>query len=462
MAELPEEPNPSEGLLASWGRRLLAALRSMRLRVGPGLEIRQDSEGTTILLAKPPPDPNRERPFRARFMRKSGSGANVETALYVYLPPESAEAVRWKGSVVPPAAAQDLGTAENPWVEFEGGKVYIEITLARQTGTGMSGELEPTEWKLATSASAASDTKWYHLVAAVEEGVGLVQYHLGSLLLGFGADLPCPDEYSVEEQSGTLPTCVAKRYVFKRQHYEKDSNGDCQAKTGTGASEETNIDIPAPPEISASATGHSGSGQKAGTITVAACDGTTRTIDVYNGEAGAPGVDGADGCSPDISVTVLEPGSTQGGETGGFLVAIQNYERVNGQCVAVGDLLTFVVKNGTKGEDGDPGADGCTPTVTAGTTPAVHGDLAATITPCGEDATPISIYHGRNGTDGAVCGSFAGFAGMKFENGVLYYGTQAYQFALNSATGCYEPQATGGVVWTAVSGLDFYTCTPSS
>ena len=81
MAELPEEPNPSEGLLASWGRRLIAALRSMRLRVGPGLEIRQDSEGTTILLAKPPPDPNRERPFRARFMRASGTaqGEDVET-----------------------------------------------------------------------------------------------------------------------------------------------------------------------------------------------------------------------------------------------------------------------------------------------------------------------------------------------------------------------------------------------
>lgn len=125
------------------------------------------------------------------------------------------------------------------------------------------------------------------------------------------------------------------------------------------------------------------------------------------GPAGPAGRDGDDGCSPEISVTVLEPGSTQGGEAGGFLVAIQNYERVNGQCVAVGDLLTFVVKNGAKGEDGDPGADGCTPTVTAGTTPSEHGDLAFTITPCGEGATPISVYHGKNGAPGAgLSGTF--------------------------------------------------------
>jgi hypothetical protein len=39
--------------------------------------------------------------------------------------------------------------------------------------------------------------------------------------------------------------------------------------------------------------------------------------------------------------------------------------------------------------------------VTAGTTPAEHGDLACTITPCGEGAAPISVYHGKNGTDGA-------------------------------------------------------------
>ena len=332
MAELPEEPNPSEGLLASWGRRLIAALRSMRLRVGPGLEIRQDSEGTTILLAKPPPDPNRERPFRARFMRKSGSGANVETALYVYLPPESAEAVRWKGSVVPPAAAQDLGTAENPWVEFEGGKVYIEITLARQTGTGMSGELEPTEWKLAASASAASDTKWYHLVAAVEEDVGLVQYHLGSLLLGFGADLPCPDEYSVEEQNGTgVPECLEKRYVFRHRRFDKNSAGQCQERTGTGGSTSTNIDVPKPPEYSLSVTGTAcrktlqllrtpcggtavGAGEtltfdvppeitvdadgsttdsegrvKAGTVTLTPCGGTPVVLHIWNGKDGSPG-----------------------------------------------------------------------------------------------------------------------------------------------------------------------------
>lgn len=335
MAELPEEPNPSEGLLASWGRRLIAALRSMRLRVGPGLEIRQDSEGTTILLAKPPPDPNRERPFRARFMRKSGSGANVETALYVYLPPESAEAVRWKGSVVPPAAAQDLGTAENPWVEFdagEGGKVYIEITFARQTGTGMSGELEPTEWKLAASASAATDEKWYHLVAAVEEDVGLVQYHLGSLLLGFGADLPCPDEYSVEEQSGTgVPECLEKRYVFRHRRFAKNSAGQCQEQTGTGGSTSTNIDVPKPPEYSLSVTGKAcrktlqllrtpcggtavGAGEtltfdvppeitvdadgtttdsegrvKAGTVTLTPCGGTPVVLHIWNGKDGSPG-----------------------------------------------------------------------------------------------------------------------------------------------------------------------------
>lgn len=470
MAELPEEPNPSEGLLASWGRRLLAALRSMRLRAGPGIELRQDSEGTTVLLAKPPPDPNRERPFRARFMRASGTaqGEDVETGLFIYLPPETAEAVRWKGNVVPPAASQDLGTSENPWVEFdagEGGKVYIEITFARQTGTGMSGELEPTEWKLAASASAASDEKWYHLVCAVEEDIGLVQYHLGSLLLGCtGEENECPDVYSVTKQTGTLPSCVAARYVFKRQYRERGTNGECQDRTGTGSSETTNIDIPAPPEISASATGYSGSGRKAGTITVAACDGTTQTIDVYNGEAGE---DGTDGCSPEISVTVLEPGSSQGGEAGGYLITVTNRTLVNGVCTPVEPILTFVVHNGVRGEDGE---DGCSPVVASASGTDADGRRAVCTIQgrirgangCENDGNAFTVYDGKDGKDGAVCGSFAGFAGMKFENGALYYGTQAYQFALNSASGCYEPQATGGVVWTAVSGLDFYTCTPSS
>ena len=443
MAELPEEPNPSEGLLASWGRRLLAALRSMRLRAGPGIELRQDSEGTTVLLAKPPPNPNRERPFRARFMRASGTaqGEDVETGLFIYLPPETAEAVRWKGNVVPPAASQDLGTSENPWVEFdagEGGKVYIEITFARQTGTGMSGELEPTEWKLAASASAASDEKWYHLVCAVEEDVGLVQYHLGSLLLGFGADLPCPDEYSVEERTGTgLPECVARRYVFKRMRYEKDSSGACQEQTGAGGSEETNIDIPKPAEYSLSVGG-------------TAC---RKTVTLQKKPCGGSVEQAGDALTFDVppSITATADGRSVDESSGRVIAGTVIVAPCGGPTTYI-DIL-----------NGKDGVDGCTPAVSAEAQSADGRTLAGTITGCGEHPQTINIYNGKNGIDGApgsVCGSFVAISGVQISTGTggsqwLKFNLVTYTFQKRTGSDCYEPVA-GADNWVEV--LEFRSC----
>jgi hypothetical protein len=105
------------------------------------------------------------------------------------------------------------------------------------------------------------------------------------------------------------------------------------------------------------------------------------------GEVGLP--EGGEGCAPEVTLTPL-PGTTAH-PNGGVRITVTPCE---------GTTTSQDVWNGDDGAPGADGADGCTPTVTAGTTPSDPGPLAFTITPCGEGATPISVYHGKNGEDG--------------------------------------------------------------
>jgi hypothetical protein len=77
--------------------------------------------------------------------------------------------------------------------------------------------------------------------------------------------------------------------------------------------------------------------------------------------------------------------------------------------------------------------------VTAVTTPSDHGPLAFTITPCGAGATPISVYHGKNGVDGAgLSGTFlTGFVSLAVTSAglTLKANTATYADGVRTATG---------------------------
>lgn len=195
--DLPVPPNTKEPIRASWARQLLACLRSMRLRVGPGLQMHTDDMGTSISLVVPPARAARPRPFACRLARDTSEGAeDGALALYCYLPPETAQAVRFRGAVV--ATGQVLGTAENPWVRVaDGDAAALYLSLAFEAFQRDDGETDhrATGWTLATEATP-SETLWPHLVWALEEGGGAVQHHLGSLSLGdpSAGDLDEPDD----------------------------------------------------------------------------------------------------------------------------------------------------------------------------------------------------------------------------------------------------------------------------
>lgn len=195
--------------------------------------------------------PARPRPFACRVQSGAGEGGD-ETHMLCYLPPLVAEAVRWEDSALAPQTSP--GSVDSPWVDLgawdESKRVWLAIAPPERSSatSAFAGG-----WALVLAAnpptSLSGHAAYAHLVAAMESGTSgatrFVQYHLGSLLLA-GGEEDCPDVYSVERQTGTLPACVAARYTFKRQRREKDATGNCIDSTGTGSSETTDIDVPAP------------------------------------------------------------------------------------------------------------------------------------------------------------------------------------------------------------------------
>ena len=175
-------------------------------------------------------------------------------------------------------------------------------------------------------------------------------------------------------------------------------------------------------------TGHPNGGVR---ITVTPCEGTATNKDVWNGADGAPG---HSGCSPvitkldnytDLPLPIRQqiPEVDSEGRTFAYALQIISGQTWDGTRCSGGSISYFPVYNGK------PGADGCTPTVTAGTTPSEHGTAALYITPCGS-STAIPVYNGKDGNDGAgVSGTFL--------TGLLSLAVTSDGLTLTAATATY-------------------------
>jgi hypothetical protein len=206
-----------------------------------------------------------------------------------FLPPRCSEAIRLEGTALAPVQIS-LGTVAEPWVDLgawtEAKRVWLVISPPDPSGGtsawqgGWTVKLEPNP-----PSDISGHAAYPHLVAALEASLAgdkrFVQYHLGSMLLAGGDADDCPDVYSVEKKTGTLPSCVAARYEFKRQHRHLDpTTGQCVDDTGTGSSETTNIDVPAPDAYALSCTDKYGSNGKYREIALSQtpCGGTAAPV----------------------------------------------------------------------------------------------------------------------------------------------------------------------------------------
>ena len=335
----PAIATPAKGdpITAAWAAQVAAAVNSSATAL-TGDESVQTPFGTAEPQRVPPALGAQKypQPFDAVIYNDSGTD---KVAMFL---PSGSPSYVWMGdSALSAAPGQSTGNGTTAWVDVESvssGTRYIYLAIHADSNG------DPDGWKLYPTGTADAAPSWavegapmvllavYNTSAAsfAPSGkVGLNQYHHGSINISDPACCECDDVYSVTEQTGTLPSCVAKRYVFKRQHREIDpETGECIDKTGTGSSETTNIDVPSPPEyeltvtgtacaktvsltktpcggvaqtagdtitietpptITATSTGSSAGGAKAGTVTVTPCGGTATNIDIYNGADGASG-----------------------------------------------------------------------------------------------------------------------------------------------------------------------------
>lgn len=211
-------------------------------------------------------------PFDCAIFRPEGESSD---SIFIWLPDGGAEYVTYNCKPIGPAEGQDVGDSDTAWVEIgtvtndEAHYVYLKFhtdsdgsvdgweieDAATPWSPGEEGCASPPQILVAAYNIAADST----VPSAGDDNKfpsgqsGLVQYHHGTIEVTCTCGQDCPDVYSVERQTGTLPACVAARYVFKRQHREIDpETGECVDSTGTGSSEETNIDVPEPPEYALS------------------------------------------------------------------------------------------------------------------------------------------------------------------------------------------------------------------
>ena len=255
----PAISTPAKGdpITAAWAAQVASAVNSSATAL-TGDESVQTPFGT----AEPPRVPpalgkqTYPQPFDCIIYNDSGTD---KVAMFL---PSGSPSYVWIGdSALSAAPGQSTGNASTAWVDVEAvqnSARYIYLAIHADANG------DPDGWKLYPTGTADSPPSWavegapmvllavYDTSAAhfAPSGkVGLNQYRHGSINIGDPACCDCPDVYSVAEQSGTLPSCVAKRYIFTRQHQTKDpETGECVDQTGTGSKEETNIDIPAPPE----------------------------------------------------------------------------------------------------------------------------------------------------------------------------------------------------------------------
>ena len=111
---------------------------------------------------------------------------------------------------------------------------------------------------------------------------------------------------------------------------------------------------------------------------------------------------------------------------------------------------------------GKDGADGCTPALSIGTvsTGAAGTNASASITgTCPNFSLNLTIPRGANGQDGAdatICGSFQAVAGERVDGGQLQYNLKTYTFVFDSQNNCWTLQA-GSDNWQN-AGLQIEAC----
>lgn len=182
--------------------------------------------------------PSPPRPFACRIGRDMSDGAeDGALALYCYLPPETARAVRFRGQVVPPAIP--IGTESNPWRPLklpESGALYLILSFRAFKRADGEVDYQALSWTLGPATEPDPGACWPHLVATIDPSHRLVQYHLGSLLIGDPTDADA-------EQPPEIPPC-----------------GNPLNASGIGASDKHPMDdfgdLVAPPAGNTSQTGH--------------------------------------------------------------------------------------------------------------------------------------------------------------------------------------------------------------
>ena len=476
MPELPAQPKQGENLRTIWAQRLLTMLRSMRLRAGPGIVLSADAEGTSVALAPELRQRAKPRPFAVRLALDNDSNAATGAiAVYCCLPPETAEAVRYGAQALAPGASVQLGSAENPWVRLEAASdqtpplwlcvVAPDEQSGGASGSGSSGsgssgssgsgssgsgsQGEAGTWELQFSATPPTQSKSggyackAHLVAECTLSGGVVQYHLGSLLLdGSGDDWKAdsdakqyfsidPPSVALKYETETVDETVTQTYgkgidgqpltrqvTVKKTRVKTDANGQPipkqrQARDANGLPvvdgqgnpvmepdttpaiyhQIHNFDSGSDNELleTANEDGYGG--------TPVACRVTNaqgiaeimwrRIPGVRRGEPGEPGEPGADGCSPQVDVSI---GSAGAGTVAGT-IAITPCKPFTHEDPQTGKEVEEVDEIGNPAPrtitvyNGKDGVDGCSPQVDVqpgNPSDAGHGGLAGTITvtPC--------------------------------------------------------------------------------
>lgn len=287
----PAISTPAKGdpITAAWAAQVAAAVNSAATAL-TGDESVQTPFGT----AEPPrvhPALGAQKypqPFDAIIYNDSGTD---KVAMFL---PSGSPSYVWMGdSALSAAPGQNTGNANTAWVDVESvqnSARYIYLAVHADANG------DPDGWKLYPTGTADSPPSWavegapmvllavYDTSAAhfAPSGkVGLNQYRHGAINISDPACCDCPDVYSVEKKTGTLPSCVAARYEFKRQHRHLDpTTGQCVDDTGTGSSETTNIDVPAPDAYALSCTDKYGSNGKYREIALSQtpCGGTAAQV----------------------------------------------------------------------------------------------------------------------------------------------------------------------------------------
>lgn len=123
MIDFPREPNPGENLDASWGARVVRALRALFPMPGPGINVSTGPSGTTISSA-PADEEKQTKPPELFECRQMIFGGATHTGCYVG---SGANLVALGANLSAPGPAMNRISQNSPWVDLGTGHggVYL-------------------------------------------------------------------------------------------------------------------------------------------------------------------------------------------------------------------------------------------------------------------------------------------------------------------------------------------------